>query len=211
MSVRTIALCLLGAAACLAQQYEIGGAVGGAFAKNSTVSSPAGSATAGFNNGAGFSVLLGHSAYRSVGGEVRMTMLLQDLKLASGGVEPTFKAQSYALHYDLLFQVPSRKSKVRPFAAAGGGFKLYRGTGKEVAYQPLGSSFAYLTKTQQWEPMASVGGGVKVEIAPRVVLRAEFRDYITPFPNKVIAPAPGVKASGWVNNIVPLIGISFLF
>jgi hypothetical protein len=59
MSVRTIALLMLGAAAGLAQQYEIGGAVGGAFAKNSTVSSPAGSATAGFNNGAGFSVLLG--------------------------------------------------------------------------------------------------------------------------------------------------------
>jgi hypothetical protein len=202
---------MLGAAACFAQQYEIGGAVGGAFAKNGTVSSPAGSAAAGFNTGAGFSVLLGNSMYPSLGGEVRMTMLRQDLKLSAGGVEPTFGAQSYALHYDLLFQLPKGRSKVRPFAAAGGGFKLYRGTGKEAAYQPLGSSFAYLTKTQQWEPMASVGGGVKVEIAPRMLLRAEFRDYITPFPKKVIAPAPGAKASGWVNNIVPLIGISFLF
>ena len=97
-----------------------------------------------------------------------------------------------------------------PFLAAGGGMKLYRGTGHEVTYQPL-ETIALLTKTQQIKPMISVGGGIKMILGPRLVLRAEVRDYITTFPNKIIVPIPGVKANGWLNDFVPMIGISYIF
>jgi len=88
--------------------------------------------------------------------------------------------------------------------------KLYTGTGHEVTYQPL-ETIALLTKTQQIKPMISVGGGIKMILAPRLVLRAEVRDYITTFPNKIIVPIPGTKASGWLNDFVPMVGISYIF
>ena len=110
----------------------------------------------------------------------------------------------------MLIHPREGRSKVQPFAAVGGGFKFYRGTGKEVAYQPLGS-FGYLTKTQEWQPMISAGGGIRIALAAHVYLRTEFRDYITPFPKKVITPATGAKASGWLHDIVPLVGIGFTF
>lgn len=201
----------LGVAVCLAQQYEIGGAAGAGFATGSSVTGPAGTATTGFKTGGVFGGVVGHRMYSNLSGEIRYSYLRQDLKLSSGSVEPTFQGEAHAIHYDLLFHTTrSRSTKVQPFVAAGGGFKYYRGTGKEVPYQPLGS-YAYLTKTQEWKPMISVGGGLKIAIAPRVYLRTEVRDYITPFPSKVIAPNPAAKISGWVHDIVPMVGISFLF
>jgi hypothetical protein len=46
---------------------------------------------------------------------------------------------------------------VQFFAAAGGGMRIFQGTGTEAAYQPL-SQFGYFTKTRVVKPMASVGG-----------------------------------------------------
>ena len=59
--------------------------------------------------------------------------------------------------------------------------------------------------------MISVGGGIKMLLGPRLVLRAEVRDYITTFPKEVIVPLPGTKISGWLNDIVPMVGISYIF
>ena len=103
-----------------------------------------------------------------------------------------------------------QRAQALPFFAVGGGMKLYRGTGHEVAYQPL-DNIALLTKTQQVKPMISVGGGIKMLLGPRLVLRAEVRDYITTFPKEVIVPLPGTKISGWLNDIVPMVGISYIF
>jgi len=199
------------ACACWAQQYEFGGAAGAGFVKNVNVTSPAGSATAGFKSGAAFGAVLGHNPYSLVGGEVRYSYLQSDLRLAGAGAEPTFAGVAHAIHYDLLLHPrKSRGRGVQPFAAVGGGMKMYRGTGKETAYQPL-NRYAYLTRTQEIKPMGSVGGGVRIPIGSKMALRTEFRDYITPFPKKVIAPAPGAKISGWVHDIVPMVGISYLF
>lgn len=202
---------VLMASVCCAQQYEIGGAAGAGFAHSVSVTSPAGSAAAGFQPGAAFGGLLGHNLYSHLSGEVRYTYLRSNLKLSGSGAEPTFTGVAHALHYDLLLH-PARKRgrSVLPFAAFGGGMKVYRGTGKEAAYQPL-NRFAYLTRTQEVKAMASVGGGVKVSIGPKLLLRTEFRDYITPFPRKVIAPAPGAKVAGWVHDFVPMVGISYVF
>jgi len=86
----------------------------------------------------------------------------------------------------------------------------FRGVGTEAPYQPL-STFALLTKTSQWTPLVTFGGGFKIAVSPRVLLRVEVRDYFSRFPTQVIAPAPDAHLSGWLHDLVPLAGITFLF
>jgi hypothetical protein len=50
-----------------------------------------------------------------------------------------------------------------------------------------------------------------VPLGQHAFLRTEFRDYVTPFPKKVITPATGAKVSGWLHDIVPMVGIGFSF
>jgi hypothetical protein len=88
--------------------------------------------------------------------------------------------------------------------------KIFRGTGAEAAYQPL-NQYGYFTKTTQVEPMASVGGGIMYSLTSRMFLRVEFRDFITPFPKDIIAPAPNAKYGSILNDFVPMVGISYLF
>jgi hypothetical protein len=92
---------------------------------------------------------------------------------------------------------------------AGGGASVY-GTGGEHAYQPA-SGFALLTRTQELKPLVSAGGGVKVALGDSLQLRLEIRDYITPFPKEVVAPAPGARIKGWLHDFVPTAGISVKF
>jgi hypothetical protein len=197
------------AAACAAQNWEVGGLAGyGAF-KNVGLSSPVGSASTGFKPGAGFGAVVGQNLYPRISGEMRYTYAMSDLKLSAAGQEVTFAGRSHIIHYDLLFHGAKRGAPVRPFVAAGGGLRLYRGTGAEAAYQPL-NNYAILTRTQEVKPLVSVGAGVKWTVAPRVIMRVEFRDYMTPFPKQVIAPVRG-DISGWIHDFVPLAGITFSF
>jgi len=57
----------------------------------------------------------------------------------------------------------------------------------------------------------SVGAGVKVQISSRFTLRVDIHDYLSPFPDKVIAPALNSTTGGWLNNIVPTVGVSYTF
>jgi hypothetical protein len=154
--------------------------------------------------------VLGNNLYPRLSGELRYTYLQSDLKVSSGGSEAAFGGAAHAIHYDLLWHFGKREGIVQPFVAVGGGMKLYQGTGAEQAYQPL-NQFAYLTHTQQVEPMISAGGGVRIALKPNMYLRAEFRDYLTPFPGHVIAAAPDEHINGWVHDFVPLVGISYTF
>ncbi len=202
------AILLVGA--CAAAEYEVGGAAGAGFVKGAGVTGPAGTATAGFKTGAAFGGFLGHNSHSWVGGEFRYGYLQSDLKLSGSGVETSFSGVSHVVHYDLVLHPRKARGNALPFAAIGGGMKIFRGTGKETAYQPM-NRYAFLTKTQEVKPMLSAGGGVKIKIGNSVYLRTEIRDYITPFPKKVIAPAPGAKISGWLHDFVPMVGISFEF
>ena len=71
--------------------------------------------------------------------------------------------------------------------------------------------YALLTKARQAQPVVSLGGGVKVKLPRNLVLRVEVRDYASPFPVEVISPAAGAKISGWLHDIVPLVGIGRVF
>ncbi|MBZ5586781.1 MAG: hypothetical protein LAQ30_32260 [Acidobacteriia bacterium] len=208
--MKSLFVILIAAApACFAQQWEFGAGAGGSFLTGAPVTASAGSATAGFKPGAAFGVFFGQDLYRRVSGEIRYGFIMSDLRLQGGGQEATFAGQSHVLHYDILLHTIRGDNRKEFFAAFGGGMKIFRGTGKETAYQPL-MQYALLTKSQAVEPMVSVGGGVKFAIAPRVSLRLEVRDYITPFPKDVIAPAAGAKIGGTLlHDIVPMVTLSF--
>jgi hypothetical protein len=210
--VRLLAVC-----ACLAaipqawaQKWEFGGGVGGGFYTSQDVTAPAGSASAKIQTGLSGSAWLSNSGQGRWGGELRYDYQGGDLQLSQSGTQATFGAWSQAIHYDLVYHFRGTEAAVRPFVAAGGGIKIYRGTGTEVAYQPL-SNFALLTKDQDLTGLISVGGGFKIKLAPRLQLRLEVHDYLTPFPKQVITPAANAKISGWLQDIVPSAGLGFLF
>ncbi len=194
----------------LAQEWEVGGMGGGSFSTNLTVSNAAGNATAGFANGVAVGAMLGHELYSRISGELRYTLDFSDLRVSGAGTSATFQAQTHSIDYDVLFHARSEGSRWRPFALVGGGMRDFRGVGTEASYQPL-SSFALLTKTSQWTPAAVFGGGIKFMITPRFMLRVEVRDFFSRFPTQVIAPAAGAHLSGWLNDLVPMAGITFIF
>jgi hypothetical protein len=209
MKTITLATIILAAAASAgAQEWEVGGLAGGGFVPGVKVTNAAGSATTGFQTGAVFGAFVGQNLYPHLSGEIRYGFMQSNLKLQSGGAKVTFSGQAHVVHYDLIFHTNRKGSRAQYFVAGGGGVKVFRGTGREAAYQQL-SQYAYLTRTQQLKPLISVGGGVKVALSPRVFLRTEFRDYITMFPKEVIYPAPGSKIGRMLHDFVPMAGISF--
>ncbi len=211
--MRRFAVCwsvLAFAGACLAQHWELGGTGGVGIYKNNTISNGGESATAGFKPGAVVGGFAAQDLYSHIGGELRYMFQFNELKVSSGGAEATFSGQSHAIHYDLLFYGRSREAAVRPYLAGGGGVKIYRGTGTEHAEQPL-LRCAALTRTQDVKGLITFGGGVKAKVGKRSFLYLEARDYLTPFPTKVIAPVPPSKLSGWMHDFVPMVSLSIGF
>ena len=196
------------APAALAQSWEVGFAGGGSFHTSETVQNPAGNGTAGLAPGFGASAWLGNNGSGSLGGELRYDYERSDFRLSSGGTTVNFAGQSNAVHYDVVWHMAPSESHIRPFVAAGAGVKLFNGTGTEEAFQPL-SSIALLTKTNQIEPVVSVGGGVKFSLSQSVQMRLEVHDYLSPFPTNVVAPAANSKIGGWISDIVASVGLSF--
>ena len=196
------------AAASFAQQWGVGGGVGGSFLPAVSVSGSRESATTGFRPGVAAGAFLGQRLYKHLSGEIRYTFLQSDLKLAGGGTTATFSGNAHAVYYDVLVHTNHGESRAEIFGAIGGGMKIFRGTGKEAAYQSL-SQFGYFTKAQTVKPMLSAGSGVKFKLSPRFALRTEFRDFVTPFPKELITPAPGVKFGSLLHNFVPMASISY--
>jgi hypothetical protein len=201
---------LIAAPAALAQNWEVGGMAGGGFTNGVTASTALGSATTGFANGPSTGVLLGQTLSSRVSGELRYTIDFSSLKISDADQSATFKGQTHSIDYDILVSARPRGARLRPFVLAGGGMRDFRGVGTESPYQPL-SNFALLTKTSQWTPVVTFGGGIKYAISPRVLVRIEVRDYFSRFPNQVIAPAPEAHLSGWLNDLVPMAGLTFVF
>ena len=212
MHLRSVPLLVLLAAApsAVAQNWEVGGGVGGSFYTSQTAASPSGTASASIAPGISASAWLGNNSSDRLGGELRYDYATGDLKLSGTGGPAQFAARTQQFHYDFLYHFAPRTSKIRPFVAAGGGIKVYTGTGTEQAYQPL-EQIALLSRTSQTLGLVSVGGGVKFNVSARLQLRIEVHDYLTPFPVNVIAPAQGGKISGWLQQIVPGFGVAYTF
>src|SRR5271165_560586 len=162
--------------AAFAQKWEVGFGAGGSFLTSQTITNPAGNADAGRNPGLALSAWLDNNIGSGLlGGELRYDHEMGDLKLSSGGTTVKFGSQSNAVHYDFVYNFASSESAVRPFVMAGGGVKWYSGTGTEQVYQPL-SNIAVFSDVRDLRPMASVGAGVKFNVAKSVLLRIEVHD-----------------------------------
>jgi outer membrane protein W len=210
--MKTLQMLLVGSALLaplgMAQSWEVGGGVGGGFYTSQDVTSSAGSASAKLQTGLAGGAWFANNSQGHLGGELRYEYQMGDLSLSSGGTNVTFGAHTQQFHYDLVWHFKSSESRIRPYIAGGAGIKLYQGTGMQAAYQPL-SNFALLTQQQDLTPLVSVGGGVKFQLAPHVQLRLDVHDYLTPFPKGVITPNVGSKVGGWLQDLVPMVGISY--
>jgi hypothetical protein len=210
MFFKSLILPLLMIGAAGAQQREIGILGGGGFSNGIPILGASPSASAGFRSGPTIGVLVGQDLYSHWSGEIRYLFEQREFHLASGGATAGFSGQAHAFHYDLVFHTGPRRGRVRPYVAAGGGLKLFRGTGQETAYRPLMED-AYLTRTQQLKPMVTAGGGVRFQIGKRMAMRIDVRDQITRFPEKIVAAAPDRRIDGWLHDLVPSIGLSWWF
>ncbi|HUS06404.1 MAG TPA: outer membrane beta-barrel protein [Bryobacteraceae bacterium] len=204
----TLALIFLAVPALAEEHWDIGFAAGYGFYKNVTATNATGKASVGFRPGVAFAAHAGNEMNRWLAGEARYTYRQNDAWVSARGTEARFDADSHILTYDLIFHLAGRPAHVRPFLAAGAGAKIYRGAGREAAFQPL-SNFVALTRATQAVPVASAGGGFKIEMNRLITLRVEARDYASPLPRDVVTPVPGARVHGWVHDIVPMIGISF--
>ena len=209
---RLIVLGLLSSCALLAQKWEVGVAGGGSFYTSQAFTGSISSADASFSTALAASVWLGNDSGRFLGGEVRYDFEASHPQLTSGSDKETLAGQTHAIHYDFLFHFTPRTSRVRPFVSAGAGIKVYRGTGQELAYQGPLENVGLLTKMQDLKPMVSLGAGIKFAVSPSIQFRVEVHDYLTPFPTNVVTPTFGTKGGGgWLQDFVPMFGLSFTF
>lgn len=199
---------ILTALAAQAQSLDVGVIGGGALVRGVPVEGAPGGTTAGFQPGGVGGLLLGQDLYNHWSGEIRYLFEQRDLRVASGGQTATLAGQAHVLYYDVIYSRRTREQRVHPYLAVGGGAKWFVATGPEVPYRPL-MQYAYLTKTNQPEAMLSVGGGVKWPVGRRMALHLDARDQITRLPQKLLAPAPGMSIKGWLNDIVPTVGLSW--
>jgi hypothetical protein len=198
-----------GVPACWAQKWEIGVLGGGSIYNSASVTSPAGSGNVGFKSGPAVGAFLGNDMGK-FGGELRYEYLPGDLKVSSGGATATFPGLAHAIHYDFLYHFTSSEAAIRPFVSGGAGVKIYQGTGSPTVTQPL-SGLALLTNTYEAAALGTFGGGLKARIGSRMIFHVEVQDFLTPFPRQVIAPAPGAKISGMLNDIVFTAGLGIAF
>ena len=194
----------------MAQNWELGGTVGGGFYTSQDVTAPGASASAKIQSNFAGSTWLANNSQGRWGGELRYDYQRGALQLSGSGMQATFGAESHAAHYDFVWHGAPSTSKIKPFLAVGAGVKVYRGTGTEVVYQPL-SNLALLTKARDLTPLISVGGGFRIPLTPHTNFQVEVHDYMTSFPTKVITPNTGAKVGGWLQDFVPMAGITYVF
>ena len=206
---KSILLIAAMAAGGLAQQWEFGGTGGAGFLNTVSVATPLAAATAGFQTGGSVGAFFGQNLYPHLSGELHYGFFQSNLQLAGQGSSVSFTGYSHVVHYDLVVHT-NRASRTQFFAAVGGGMKIFDGTGREEAYQPL-SQFGYFTKTRSLKPMGDFGGGIRYALTAHLSLRVEFRDYLTSFPKQVLTPAPGAKYGSILNDLVPMVGVGYQY
>jgi len=192
------------------QQYEAGANIGYGIYRNGSIYSAAGSVQAGIRNRFAAGIDLGYEFSDYV--SAQFCYLYHDGHpfLQGSGVKADIQGQSTALTIEALFHFKPRRDRLRPFIAGGAGAKDYVIAGPEPFPQPI-PQIASLTTNDVWKTAFSVGGGVQYRWRPHVLLRGEFRDYLTTFPRQQIVPAPHNTARGVFEQFTPLFGASYEF
>jgi opacity protein-like surface antigen len=196
--------------ALLGQQYELGATIGYGVYRNGSIYSSTGSVQAGIRNRFAAGINLAYDLSNYVAAEFQYLYHDGHPFLQGDGVKTDIQGQSDALTLNLLFHFHTRARRWRPFVEGGTGAKEYIIAGPAPFPQPI-PDIATLTTNDVWKVAFSAGGGVKFRPIPRMVLRAEFRDYITTFPRQQIVPAPHNTARGIFQQFTPLFGVSYVF
>ena len=204
------AIAVLFAGAALGQEYELGANIGYGFYRNGSIYSASGTAQAGIRNRFAAGAILGEDFSKYVSAEFRYLYHDGHPFLQSAGVRSDIQGQSDTLTGEMLFHFKTREHRWRPFLAGGSGGKDYIIAGPAPFPQPI-PQIASLTTNDVWKTVFSVGGGVKFRLRPHVLLRGDFRDYLTTFPRQQIVPAPHNTARGVFEQFTPLFGVSYTF
>jgi len=198
------------AACAFAQQYEIGGNIGYGWYRDGTIFSATGTAQAGIRNrfAAGIDFVDDFSDYVSE----EFSYLYQDGHpfLQAPGVKADIQGQSHAATAEALFHFQKRDRRFRTFLAAGAGAKGYIIAGPEPFPQPI-PQIASLTTNDVWKVAFTFGGGFSYVLRKHMMIRFEFRDYLTTFPRQQIVPAPHNTARGIFQQFTPLFGLAYQF
>lgn len=200
-------LCVSG---CFAQQFDASGLIGYGLYRDVSINSANGTATAGIRNRFTAGAVVGEDRYSHFSGEIRYLYHDGDPFLSTGSIRGNIQGQSHTFSYDLLFHPYDRDRRFRPFAAVGIGGKYYRTSGPAPNPQPL-PQIASLVMRDQWQYVVDVGFGLKYRLRNHVMVRADFRDYITPFPKRLFAPAGNGTDRGLFQQFTPTFGLGYWF
>jgi opacity protein-like surface antigen len=203
-----IAILLAGAA--YGQQFEIGANIGYGVYRNGTIYSAGSTVQAGFRNRFAAGIDLGYEFSDYV--SAQFCYLFHDGHpfLQAPGIRTDIQGQSHALTVEGLFHFQKRERRLRTFLAGGVGAKGYVIAGPEPFPQPV-PQLASLTTNDVWKTVFTAGGGATYLLRPHMLVRVEFRDYITTFPRQQIVPAPHNTARGVFQQFTPLFGLSYTF
>lgn len=203
-------LLLFAGAAFAQQQYEIGADIGYGIYRDGSIYSSSGIAQAGIRNRFAAGIILGDDFSEYVSAEFDYLYHDGHPFLKAPGVNTDIQGNSDALTVGLLFHFKPRESRWRPFLAGSTGAKQYVIAGPAPYPQPI-PQIASLTTNDVWKTVFVVGGGIQYRLIPHMLLRAEFRDYLTTFPRQQIVPAPHNTARGIFEQFTPLFGVSYTF
>ena len=174
------------------------------------VNGPGEQAGAGIRNRFAAGAVVTENLYDHISGEVRYLYQDGDPFLSLNGKSANMQGQSHSFTYEVLLHPRKMEERLRPFFAIGAGAKYYRTTGPEPNPQPAPSE-ATLVQANEWRFLASVGGGVTYRLRSHLLVRADFRDYITPFPRKLFVPAVGATDRGLFQMFTTTVGIGYWF
>ena len=192
------------------QQYEAGANIGYGIYHNGTIFSSVGTSDAGIRNRFATGITLGDEFSEYVSAEFRYLYHDGHPFLRAPGVDTDIQGQSHALTLELLFHFEPRARRLRYFLAGGAGAKEYVIAGPEPFPQPI-PQIASLTTNDVWKTVFSAGGGAQYLLRPHMIVRGDFRDYLTTFPRQQIVPAPHNTARGIFEQFTPLFGLVYTF
>jgi len=204
-----VALAILFAAPGLYAQstWEIGGDIGYGWYRNGTIFGAGQTVEAGIRNRFATGAVVCENLYDHFSGEIRYEYHDGHPFLSANGTAKDIQGQSHTFTYEVLIHLRGRDSRLRPYFAAGAGAKDFVIAGPAPDPQPF-PTVATLNRNDEWKFVASLGPGVKYRINRHLIVRGDFRDYISPFPKGQIAPAANNTARGLLQQFTPMFGIS---
>ena len=205
-----LAFLLVFCGAAFAQKYEVGALVGYGWYRDGSIYSATQTVQAGIRNRFAAGILIGDDFSKYVSLEYRYLFHDGHPFIQGAGVKTDIQGQSHTLTVEGLFHFAPRDHRFRPFLAGGVGGKEYVIAGPQPFPQPL-PNVVTLTDNDVWKAVFAVGGGVKLRLMRHMVIRGEFRDYLTTFPRQQIVPAPHNTARGVFQQFTPLFGVSYMF